>query len=302
MKDIQGKKEYRFFKEHFILVSAKDDHVGKSEDYPNDISGGGYDDMISKVDISDKTAHSSRWHGTSFSSPRLAGYIAQAADRYNMDVTEVLEYVRRATLKAPGHVLTYELLQKEITGESTGDTAKKQSHDATTATYLGESSDAVGTTYTYQIACDPSWFNSGNVYNIELPNGEKIRYAYRYDNEYVGMNHTRMVDTGNGYYSYMSETYCNREYVDPWFDKVDYILDEPMHYIAFWGKREEEGVSGAGLVYYMITVKSCYGDDQESWTAKSNYPRAGITHQDVVYDIMGLYNTTIKVSFFTNRY
>ena len=54
---------------HYILVSAKDDN--KTDDYPNDVSEGHYDKMVTKVDISDMTAQDLHWQGTSFSSPRL---------------------------------------------------------------------------------------------------------------------------------------------------------------------------------------------------------------------------------------
>ena len=115
LRKIRGKlspEELNFFKDHFLLVSAQDDH--KPYDYPNDISNGGYDEMISKVDISDMTAISDDWCGTSFSSPRLAGYIVRAANEYEISVSKVLPYVRKATLKSKNHVVDYEKIKAEI--------------------------------------------------------------------------------------------------------------------------------------------------------------------------------------------
>ena len=102
--------ELKVFEQHFILVSAKDDYT--PADYPNDVSR--YHKMVSKVDISDMTKQDLNWAGTSFSSPRLAGYIYILAEKYNLPVTTVLKYVRSATEKAIDNVVTYELIEKEI--------------------------------------------------------------------------------------------------------------------------------------------------------------------------------------------
>ena len=103
-------KQRRVFEKHFILASAKDDN--KERDYPNDVSA--YHKMVTKADISDMTAHDLHWQGTSFSTPRIAGYIATAAENYELTVTDVLQYARNATEKAANNVLTYELLEAEI--------------------------------------------------------------------------------------------------------------------------------------------------------------------------------------------
>jgi hypothetical protein len=102
--------ELKVFERHFILVSAKDDYG--LVDYPNDVSR--YHKMVSKVDISDMTRQDTAWRGTSFSSPRLAGYIYILAEKYDLPVTTVLKYVRSATEKAIDNVVTYELIEKEI--------------------------------------------------------------------------------------------------------------------------------------------------------------------------------------------
>ena len=102
--------EISVFERHFIIVSAKDDN--KEGNYPNDVSS--YHKMVTKVDISDMTAQDLHWQGTSFSSPRVAGYITNAANEYNMKVIDVLEHVRTVTRKAPNHILIYELLEREI--------------------------------------------------------------------------------------------------------------------------------------------------------------------------------------------
>jgi hypothetical protein len=70
--------------------------------------------MVTKVDISDMTAQDLHWQGTSFSSPRVAGYITDAANDYNLKVVDVLKFVRKATQKSKDHILTYELLVNEI--------------------------------------------------------------------------------------------------------------------------------------------------------------------------------------------
>lgn len=103
-------KELGVFERHFILVSANDDN--QELDYPNDVSS--YNKMVTKVDISDMTAQDLHWQGTSFSSPRVAGYITTASNDYKMKVVDVLKHVRNATQKANKHILTYELMEREI--------------------------------------------------------------------------------------------------------------------------------------------------------------------------------------------
>ena len=115
-RDGLSKEELEVFEHHFILVSAKDsDRLFKDGTrLYNDVSPGYYDRLVTKVDISDVP-----WDGTSFSSPRVAGYIVTAADAHGLKVTEVLEYVRKATEEALDHVLTPELLEKVIEDDKT---------------------------------------------------------------------------------------------------------------------------------------------------------------------------------------
>lgn len=113
LKNELSPNEYAVLERHFIIVSAKDDN--KEGDYPNDVSL--YNRMVTKVDISDMTAQDLHWQGTSFSSPRVAGFITSVANSKNMKVTDVLKYVRKATKQAPDHILTQELLEKVIEEE-----------------------------------------------------------------------------------------------------------------------------------------------------------------------------------------
>ena len=103
-----NQEELKVFERHFLIVAAKD----VTRDYSNDVSR--YHKMVSKVDISDMTRQDPHWAGTSFSSPRLAGYIYKLAEKYNLPVTTVLKYVRSATEKATDNIVTYELIEQEI--------------------------------------------------------------------------------------------------------------------------------------------------------------------------------------------
>ena len=103
-----NQEELKVFERHFLIVAAKD----VTWDYSNDVSR--YHKMVSKVDISDMTRQDTAWRGTSFSSPRLAGYIYKLAEKYNLPVTTVLKYVRSATEKATDNIVTYELIEQEI--------------------------------------------------------------------------------------------------------------------------------------------------------------------------------------------
>lgn len=118
LKNELSPQEIDVFERHFIIVSAKDDN--KERDYPNDVST--YHKMVTKVDISDMTAQDLHWQGTSFSSPRVAGYITNAANDYNLKVVDILNHVRKATEKANDNILTYELLEKQIAGDKKYDT------------------------------------------------------------------------------------------------------------------------------------------------------------------------------------
>lgn len=115
-------EEYAVFERHFIIVSANDDN--KEGDYPNDVKK--YHKMVTKVDISDMTAKDLHWQGTSFSAPRAAGFITTVANSNNMKVTDVLEYARKATKKAPDHILTQELLEKAIGEETKKDNSESE--------------------------------------------------------------------------------------------------------------------------------------------------------------------------------
>lgn len=125
LKNELSYQECKTFEKHFIIVSAKDDN--KEGDYPNDVSA--YHKMVTKADISDMTAQDLDWQGTSFSAPRVAGYISTAAEQHNLAVTSVLQHVRTATKKAVDNVLTYELLEEEIKNASSNDTDVEYKYD-----------------------------------------------------------------------------------------------------------------------------------------------------------------------------
>lgn len=118
LKQTLSSEELNVFERHFILVSAKDDHKGDLGDYPNDVTDGTYDRALTKVDISDRSAHNSHLHGTSFSSPRAANYIIRASNKHDAKVTYVLDVARDVTKAAPDHLLTYELLDKALENAS----------------------------------------------------------------------------------------------------------------------------------------------------------------------------------------
>lgn len=108
-------EEYSVFERHFIIVSAKDDN--RETEYPNDVSYGRYNSMMTKVDISDMTDQDLDWQGTSFSSPRAAGYIVSVANKKNAKVTDVLKSVRDATRQHPSHLLTEEMLESFVAND-----------------------------------------------------------------------------------------------------------------------------------------------------------------------------------------
>lgn len=104
-------EENRVFERHFMIVSAKDDYC--SSDYSNDVAPGVTNPMVVKVDISDKTAQSPSWQGTSFSSPRFAGCIANAANALNLKVVDVLSYARLANTKTSNGVISCDQIYSE---------------------------------------------------------------------------------------------------------------------------------------------------------------------------------------------
>lgn len=104
-------EENRVFERHFMIVSAKDDYC--SSDYSNDVTPGVTNPMVVKVDISDKTAQSPSWQGTSFSSPRFAGCIANAANALNLKVVDVLSYARLANTKTSNGVISCDQIYSE---------------------------------------------------------------------------------------------------------------------------------------------------------------------------------------------
>ena len=105
-------EEKSVFERHFLIVSAKDDN--DKGNYPNDVSPKYYEKMVSKVDISDMTYNNPYWSGTSFSSPRAAGYITAVANKYSMKVVDVLDCARMATKNHPEHLLTMEGLTEQV--------------------------------------------------------------------------------------------------------------------------------------------------------------------------------------------
>lgn len=305
LKEKLDPDEYAFFKEHFILVSARDDNrfQNKKGDYPNDVYDGGYHNMVSKIDISDLTATDSEFSGTSFSAPRLAGYIVRAANQFKMPVTKVLQNVRSVTKKSPNHIIDYEMIEKEIKGE------KIEYNIPEDPTFLSNAIFLRGTrssgSFVYEIPYESALFNSGKIFNIKFPNGDIMRYEYRFDDEYVGMTHDSWISRGDGYWFAETRTYRQARYVDPWFDKVDSICEPPMHYIAFWLKHEEEA-EGRYVIPYMVTARLEDAEDEwwiQSWRGGHCYPcTTDISHTDIIYDLMENSCSSIFVTFFTNRY
>ena len=64
------------------------------------------------------TAQDLHWQGTSFSAPRAASYIIEAANEYNIKVVDALNHVRRVTKNSTNHLLTYEQLVESIRNEN----------------------------------------------------------------------------------------------------------------------------------------------------------------------------------------
>lgn len=119
---------------HFLLVAAEDTREGWTcptndsctweeavkyyyNEYSNELEKGRSHPWVTKVDISDFKYKGKDMPGTSFASPRAACFISSVANSKDMEVTEVLKYVRKATKQSPDHILTQELLEKVIEEE-----------------------------------------------------------------------------------------------------------------------------------------------------------------------------------------
>jgi len=281
-------EEWDFFKKHYIFVSAKDNY--RDSDYPDDVYNGyGYHELLSKVDISDKTNQRKiNWHGTSFAAPRLAGYIVRAANEYDLQAIEVLPYVRRATRKAFEQVIDYEMLAAEISGYE-----KHADNKETTTKLLETTRSSIGITYVYEIPSDPSWFNSGKTFSIQLPNGWcTVKYQYLYDDNYVGCKYSCLKPpTEDGFRAYYSESFLNNKYLH---DGIQYYVEkendhifygEPMHYIAFW--TESAGSEGERAIGCVFTARREGSGEDEWWECVHNgYYR--LCHADIMYESMGL--------------
>lgn len=89
---------------HFLLVAAKDDYYTT---YSNEMAPGTYNSLITTADISDMRFNRRRMHGTSFSSPRVAGYISKIMNDYDISAVEALQYAKQATKQDPNHLLSY---------------------------------------------------------------------------------------------------------------------------------------------------------------------------------------------------
>lgn len=172
-------EEKKVFNRHFILVSAKDDN--KEGDYPNDISLGRYDKMVTKVDISDMTAQDLNWQGTSFSSPRAAGFIANAAEKYDKKVLDVLAYARLATKTHPERLLTEEGLFEQI---AKGDLPRDEEENSSPESADSGNKPTCGMgwyDYSATIPYSEELFRSKKKGCFRLPNGDAIKYQYVYE-------------------------------------------------------------------------------------------------------------------------
>lgn len=181
LKSKLSSEEQDILDRHFLLVSAKDDN--KQRDYPNDVTSGYYEKMVTKVDISDMTEQDFHWQGTSFSSPRVAGFVITAADAHNLKVTEVLKYARTATEKASDHILTSELLEKVI--EDNMGTMPKVTIEGVLRMYLLNSSG--GGSVTYYADAEGNVINAIGEEDLDNPYCQII-YEYRetdFDDTYL---------------------------------------------------------------------------------------------------------------------
>lgn len=190
-------KEQNVFDRHFILVSAKDNN--KEGDYPNDVSSGHYDKMVTKVDISDMTAKDLDWQGTSFSSPRAAGFIANAAEKYDKKVVDVLSYARLATKTHPEHLLTEKgLIEQIVKGnhpqyEEDMDNSSSESADSGNKPSCGMG----WYDYSATIPYSEELFKSNRYGSFSLPNGDVIKYQYLYECDFLPEYYMKFT-MGNG--------------------------------------------------------------------------------------------------------
>lgn len=269
-------QEYQFFEEHFLIVSAKDDSF-RGDEYPNDVYYGGYHKLFSKVDISDKTLADLDWRGTSFAAPRLAGYIVRAANLFEMPVTEVLKHVRKVTRESLSHVIDYEMIENDIEGR----VPVVNYPDNVEVTYMG-TNPYLSTDYIYQIPCNESLFVSNAIHEIKLPSGVTIRYQYRYDNHYgeTYIESLRHINKTN-------YNFCGDKSIPPPMTNAEYVNFlglEPLHYIAFWTKREELGYYPTIRFDYEITAYRM--DDTKFWDSYVSQVD-DIHHRDIVCEWMG---------------
>lgn len=106
-----SKKQRALMDKHVILVAAED---SRWREYSNELEEGVNHQWVTKVDISDLKYKGKDIHGTSFSAPRTSCFISTASEKFKLKPTEVLQYVRKATEQAPGHILTQEFLEQTI--------------------------------------------------------------------------------------------------------------------------------------------------------------------------------------------
>ncbi len=107
-------KQRAVMDEHVILVAAED---SRNRAYSNELEKGVHHNWVTKVDISDFKFKGKNAYGTSYAAPRTTCFISTTSEKFKLKPTDVLQYVRKATEKAPDHILTLERLEKEIAGE-----------------------------------------------------------------------------------------------------------------------------------------------------------------------------------------
>ena len=108
-------EEKKIFNRHFLLVAAKDDN---DPSYSNEMSEGSYNQAVSMTDISDLRFNSTMMHGTSFSSPRVAGFLSRLINDYDITALKALELAKQATRKNKNHLLVYSELEALMGGKA----------------------------------------------------------------------------------------------------------------------------------------------------------------------------------------